>query len=91
MRYRDAGWSLADGRLIVRSRMLALTTAIAPRRRIQSRGTETSPLQHRVRLATFEARIASGTGGLSLRVTDLDSSDAMRLLEALGPGDARAA
>jgi putative membrane protein len=85
MRYRDAGWSLEEDRLVVRSRLLALTTAIAPRRRLQSRGTETSPFQQRLRLATFEARIASGSGGASLSVTDLESSDAARLLEDLGP------
>jgi putative membrane protein len=85
LRYRGAGWSLEGDRLVVRSRMLALTTAIAPRRRLQSRNVETSPLQRRVRLATFEARIASGSGGASLSVTDLDASDASRLLENLGP------
>ncbi|HEU4847303.1 MAG TPA: PH domain-containing protein, partial [Rubrobacteraceae bacterium] len=33
LRYRDAGWALEEDRLVVRSRLLGRTTAIAPRRR----------------------------------------------------------
>src|SRR5215208_6872029 len=73
LRYRDAGWALEDDRLVVRSRLLTRTTAIAPRRRLQSRATARSPFQRRVRLATFQARVASGVGGAELRVTDLGS------------------
>lgn len=85
LRYREAGWALEDDRLVVRSRLLTRTTAIAPRRRLQSRATVRSPLQRRVRLATFQAQVASGGGGAELRVTDLASDAADALTENLGP------
>ena len=83
LRFRDAGWALAGDRLVVRSRGLARTTAIAPRRRLQSRSVLQSPFQRRLRLATFGTEVASGTGGSALEVTDLGSDDARRLVEAL--------
>jgi putative membrane protein len=86
LRYRDAGWTLEEDRLVVRSRFLGRTTAIAPRRRLQSRATLRSPFQRRVRLATFEAQVASGGGGAELRVTDLGADAADALIENLGPG-----
>ncbi|MFL6008664.1 MAG: PH domain-containing protein [Rubrobacteraceae bacterium] len=86
LRYRDAGWALEEDRLVVRSRFLGRTTAIAPRRRLQSRATLRSPFQRRVRLATFEAQVASGGGGAELRVTDLGADAADALIENLGPG-----
>jgi putative membrane protein len=86
LRYRDAGWTLEADRLVVRSRLLGRTTAIAPRRRLQSRATLRSPFQRRVGLATFEAQVASGGGGAELRVTDLGADAADALLENLGPG-----
>jgi len=85
LRYRDAGWALEEDRLVVGSRLLGRATAIAPRRRLQSRATVQSPFQRRVRLATFEARVASGGGGAELRVTDLASDAADDLAESLGP------
>ena len=86
LRFRDAGWALEEDRLVVRSRFLGRTTAIAPRRRLQSRATVRSPFQRRVRLATFEAQVASGGGGAELRVTDLGADAADALIENLGPG-----
>jgi putative membrane protein len=86
LRYRDAGWALEDDRLVVSSRLLTRSTTIAPRRRLQSRATVRSPLQRRVRLATFRARVASGGGGAELQVTDLGSDDADALVSSLRPG-----
>jgi putative membrane protein len=87
LRYRDAGWALdlAGDRLVVRSRRLARTTAVAPRRRLQSREISRSPFQRRVRLATFRAEVASGGGGAALEVTDLDAGAAAVLARELGP------
>ncbi len=89
LRWRDAGWALAGDSLVVRTRTLARTTAVAPRRRLQSRGISLSPFQRRVRLATLHARVASGGGGATFQVVDLDRSAAGKLVEALGPGPAR--
>ncbi|MDP8949554.1 MAG: PH domain-containing protein [Actinomycetota bacterium] len=83
--YRDAGWAYQGDRLVVRSRLLARTTAIAPRRRLQSRAVVRSPFQRRARLATFRAQVASGGGGAELQVTDLGANAAETLAEGLRP------
>jgi putative membrane protein len=83
--YRDAGWAFEEDRLVVRYRGLGRKTAIAPRRRLQSREVIRSPFQRRARLATFLAEVASGSGGSSLRVTDLDARAAETLVGDLGP------
>jgi putative membrane protein len=85
LRYRDAGWAYQGDRLIVRSRLLARSTTIAPRRRLQSRAVIRSPFQRRARLATFRAQVASGGGGGAYGVVDLEADSAEALAEALGP------
>lgn len=85
VRYRAAGFALAEDRLVVRYRSISRTTAIAPRKRLQSRGSVRSPFQRRLDLATFEARVASGGGGSNLRVVDLEHRSAQDLLGSLGP------
>ena len=82
--YRDAGWAFEEDRLVVRYRSLGRKTAIAPRRRLQSREVLRSPFQRRVRLATFLAEVASGSGGSALRVKDLDARAAETLAGDLG-------
>jgi putative membrane protein len=88
--YRDSGWAFEEDRLVVRYRSLGLKMAIAPRRRLQSREVARSPFQRRVQLATFLAEVASGSGGSSLRVTDLDAGAAETLAGDLGPHGASA-
>src|SRR5918992_839172 len=85
--YRDAGWVFEGDRLVVRHRSLGRKTAVAPRDHLQSRGMVSSPFQRRVRLATFLAEVASGSGGSVLRVKDLDGGAAETLVGDLGPGD----
>ncbi len=84
--YRDAGWAIEEDRLVVRYRSLGRKTAVAPRRRLQSRGVTRNPFQRRARLATFLAVVASGSGGSALRVRDLDAVAAETLAGELGPG-----
>jgi putative membrane protein len=85
LRHHDAGWAFADDRLVVRSRRLARTTAIAPRPRLQSRSVLRSPFQRRAGLATFRAEVASGGGGTALEVVDLDAGAAETIARKLGP------
>src|SRR5919112_89414 len=82
--YRDAGWAFEEDRLVVRHRSLGRKTAIAPRLHLQSRGMVSSPFQRRVRLATFLAEVASGSGGSVLPVKDLDGGAAETLGGDLG-------
>jgi len=88
--YRDSGWAFEEDRLVVRYRSLGRKMAIAPRRRLQSREVARSPFQQRVRLATFLAEVASGSGGSALRVTDLDVGAAETLADDLRPHGASA-
>src|SRR5215208_1864716 len=83
--YRDAGWAFEEDRLVVCHRSLGRKTTIAPRGHLQSRGMVSSPFQRRVRLATFLAEVASGSGGSVLRVKDLDGGAARALVDDLGP------
>ncbi len=84
--YRAAGWAFEDDRLVVRFRRFSRTTAVATRRRLQSREVVRSPFQRRVRLATFRAQVASGGGGSVLAVTDLEAASAESLVGDLSPG-----
>jgi len=86
IQFRDVGWMLSGGRLFARSRVLARTTTVAPRRRLQSRSIVSSPFQRRLRLATLQARVASGGGGAEVQVVDIGSDAARSLVERLGPG-----
>ena len=83
LRFRAAGWALDGDSLVVRSRTLGRVTAVASRRRLQSRILSQSPFQRRVGLATFGTEVASGAGGSALEVTDLGFEDARGLVGAL--------
>ena len=83
LRYRDSGWAFEGDRLVVRHRLLGRKTAVAPRRRLQSRGVTSSPFQRRLQLATFVTEVASGSGGSVLRIMDLDARSARNLVGAL--------
>ncbi len=83
LRFRAAGWALEGDSLVVRSRTLGRVTAVASRRRLQSRILSQSPFQRRIGLATFGTEVASGAGGSALEVTDLAFEDARGLVGAL--------
>src|SRR5918994_269979 len=83
--YRDAGWAFEEDRLVVRHRSLGRKTAVAPRGHLQARGMVSNPFQRRVRLATFLAEVASGSGGSVPRGKDLDGGGARTLGGDLGP------
>lgn len=85
LRYRDAGWSYAGGCIVLRSRTLARTTALAPRRRLQSRSSVSNPLQRRSGLAHLRVRVASGSGGAEFGVADIEDRDVRDLVSRLGP------
>jgi putative membrane protein len=85
LRYRDAGWSYTGGCIALRSRALARTTALAPHRRLQSRGSISNPLQRRASLAHLRVRVASGSGGAEFGVEDLEDRDVRGLISRLGP------
>lgn len=85
LRYRDAGWGYSGGCVTLRSRELARTTALAPRRKLQSRGSVSNPLQRRASLAHLRVRVASGSGGAQFGILDLEDRDVRDLVARLGP------
>lgn len=83
--FRAAGWAVEGDCFVARSRALSRVTSVAPRRRLQSRSVVRSPFQRRLSLATVRARVASGSGGATFEVVDLESSSAEFLAGRLGP------
>lgn len=81
LRYRAAGWLLEEGRLVARSRRLALTTVVAAADRLQTRTLSEGPLQRPLGLATFTFALASRA---RFRVAHLDAGAGRRLLAGAG-------
>jgi putative membrane protein len=80
-RYRAAGWRLSDGRLAVRSLLLARTTVLAPAANRESHAIEQTVLQRHGDLADLEVAFGKST---TARIRHLDAAvagDAFRLLE----------
>ena len=78
--FRAAGWRLRDGRLAMRSRMLASTTLLTPAARLQQHATAQNPFQRRAGLA--DLAVAVGKGGRA-RVRHLEAPVAAELWERL--------
>jgi putative membrane protein len=78
--FRAAGWRLRDGRLAMRSRVLARTTLLAPAARLQQHATAQNPLQRRAGLA--DLAVAVGKSGRA-RVRHLEAPVADDLWERL--------
>jgi putative membrane protein len=79
-RWRAAGWRLRDGRLAVRSLLLARTTVLAPARNRESHELAQSVLQRRARLADLRVDFGKSTAA---RIRHLDEADATAAWEAL--------
>jgi putative membrane protein len=78
--FRAAGWRLRDGRLAMRSRLLARTTLLTPAGRLQQHATAQNPFQRRAGLA--DLAVAVGKGGRA-RVRHLEAPVAADLWERL--------
>ncbi len=59
-RFRSAGWAFIDTHIVFRSRVLAKTTAIIPRNRIQWDAVSQSLFQRRSGLSKYKLAVASG-------------------------------
>jgi putative membrane protein len=84
LRYRDAGWALDGEILILRYRSLARSTAIVPKRRIQSSDVTQSILQKRASLGNISTTVASGSSGSTFTVLHLDKTIADQLFTWTG-------
>lgn len=85
-RYRAAGWRLDGGRLVLRSRRVARTTAIADPRRLQRITGAQSALQRRAGLGDVEVAVSSGR---RLGVAHLDEPVVLDLVGRLARAAAR--
>jgi len=85
-RYRAAGWRLDGGRLVLRSRRVARTTAIADPRRLQRVTGAQSALQRRAGLGDVEVAVSSGR---RLGVAHLDEPVVLDLVGRLARAAAR--
>jgi putative membrane protein len=78
--WRAAGWRLRDGRLAVRSMLLARTTVLAPARFRESHTVAQNPFQRRARLADLSVAFGKQT---TARIRHLDAADARGAWERL--------
>lgn len=86
-RYRDAAAGIRENTVVIRSRALALTTAIFRKHRIQAADLIANPFQRRLDLASFTATVASGDGGQPFTVQDLDRETAGEFFHWAAPGN----
>jgi putative membrane protein len=84
--YRDAGWATTSDTLVMRYRTLARSTAIIPKRRIQSSDVTQNILQRRASLGNISATVASGVSGATFSVIHLDKGIADQLFAWTGRG-----
>ena len=85
LRYRDAALALGEKVLRIRYRVLSRTTAIIKRNRIQNMDTTQNPFQQRKKLENISVTAASGAGGMSFEISDIDNGDGLRALNWLIP------
>ncbi|MBO6536381.1 MAG: PH domain-containing protein [Balneolaceae bacterium] len=81
LEYKDAKIEVAENTVLMQFRNLARTTAIVKINRAQVSEISMNPFQRRKHLATVSITAASGAGGKSFTVDDLDANDAERLLK----------
>jgi putative membrane protein len=79
-RWRAAAWRLADGRLAVRSMLLARTTVLAPARFRESHTIAQNLFQRRADLADLEVAFGKQT---TARIRHLEAADARAAWSAL--------
>jgi uncharacterized membrane protein YdbT with pleckstrin-like domain/SAM-dependent methyltransferase len=79
--WRAAGWRLSEGRLAIRSRMLARTTILAPAGNRESHDVEQTALQRRGRLAHVSVAFGKRT---TARIRHLDLDVARDLWAQIG-------
>ena len=79
-RWRAAAWRLADGRLAVRSMLLARTTVLAPARFRESHTLAQNYFQRRAALADLEVAFGKQT---TARIRHLEATDAQAAWSAL--------
>lgn len=89
LEYKDTGWLIDGGNLIVRRRTGSRETLITRTRRLQIRAVQSNPFQRRADLVTFRAAVASGGSGGRFEIAHIDRAEGNRLLAVLAPQSRR--
>ncbi|MEX2586090.1 MAG: PH domain-containing protein [Balneolaceae bacterium] len=80
LRYQDTAAGTDSSRMVIRSRILARTTGLVQKRRIQSLTIQASWFQRRRALATLRLSVASGDQGRVFQAGDLAEEEVLHLL-----------
>jgi putative membrane protein len=75
LKYKDAGWNLAEQQLNLRFRTIVRSTVFIKKNKIQSLEVKESYFQKRKGLGSLEAFVKVGFGGAGGRVIDMDRND----------------
>jgi putative membrane protein len=75
LKYKDAGWNLAEQQLNLRFRTIVRSTVFIKKNKIQSLEVKESYFQKRKGLGSLEAFVKVGFGGAGGRVIDMDQND----------------
>jgi putative membrane protein len=79
LKYKDAGWNLADQQLNLRFRTIVRSTVFIKKNKIQSLEVKESYFQKRKGLGSLEAFVKVGFGGAGGRVIDMDTYDVKKV------------
>lgn len=83
LKYNDAALGWGEDIVVLRSRVLAKSTAYIKKKRIQDVTASQSPFQRYRNLCSVQVHVASGDRGKSFSVRDLDLEDGLTVLEQL--------
>ncbi len=83
LRYRDAALALGNDVIRMRFRVLARSTALLKKNRIQNLEVVSNPFQRRKQLRNLRSTAASGAGGIRFEVTELNTDDAHNAIQWL--------
>jgi putative membrane protein len=88
LKYKAAGWTLAEQQLTLRYRTLMLirTTVIMKKNKIQSLEIRESYFQQKQELGTLEAFVKSGVGDAGGTVVDMDKGDLKKIYDWYSSG-----
>jgi len=80
LEFRDARIEVGEQKMKLQYRVLAKTTALVKRKRTQVAEFSVNPFQKRKKLASLHITSASGAGGKTFSVSDLDAEDTHKLI-----------
>lgn len=83
--YRDAEIGISGDTMMVQWRLLSRKAAIVRKHRIQSAETKVNPFQRRLGLMNYTVTVASGSGGRTFAIRELEKETGNQFLEWISP------